>query len=242
MPKSAADGRKQQARGTCAPHYNHESGAWCSTLHLGTSEAGRLPRAAGQWKKCHDRVERAQGLLAAHQGADADQPAAVRRRAHRAPALRGRAQRQAHPRHAARLFPRRATAFSSSRWSRWRCSSTARTRSITGTARTKTSDRHGLHRAHPAGQSAAGDLLRHLHCCLRVAGADGADVRAAGHCRSGRAAFHVWQAPSCCLRPSACWPRRARRTTISFAGAECRPSSTGWCWPSARLAAPVSWP
>ena len=39
-----------------------------------------------------------------------------------------------------------------------------------------------------------------------------------------------------------CWPRRAKRATISSAGAGCRPSSTGWCWPSARLAAPAFWP
>src|SRR6185503_15867321 len=50
-------------------------------------------------------MERAQGLLAAYQSADADQPAAVRRRAHCAPALRGRTQQQANSRYAAGLFP-----------------------------------------------------------------------------------------------------------------------------------------
>ena len=43
----------------------------------------------------------------------------------------------------------------------------------------------------------------------------------------------------CGDRPAAGDARGA--ATISPAGAGCRPSSTGWCSPSARSAAPASW-
>ena len=108
--------------------------------------------------------------------------------------------------------------LSSSPSSRWPCSSTARMRSTTGTARTKTSERHGLHRAHPARQSAARHLLRHLHGGLRGAGADGADVRAARHRRLRRAARSCSPGPSRSTRPSACCPRRARRSDYFACG------------------------
>src|SRR6185295_10535393 len=63
------------------------------------------PQPSAGGKVSHDRVERAQGLLAPHQGTDAHKPAAVRGRVDRATSLRRSAQQQARARHTAGVFP-----------------------------------------------------------------------------------------------------------------------------------------
>ena len=159
----------------------------------------------------------------------------------RSPALRRRPQRQAHPRHAARLFPRLPRPHRHRLRDHCRRSSIGRMPSITGTARTRTSDGMAFTSRTRLVNPRLGTYFGIFTAAFAALVLMALMFEQLGATDGHGAPRHV-RRPHRALCGDRLRLRGARgRRTISPAAAGCPPSSTGWCSPSRRSAAPASW-